>query len=207
MQGPLFGIVTNNKDPDKLGRLKVKIDYMGEKIETDWIPTIVPIAGVFCLPEVNDQVLVAFMGDSAEYGVVIGSIWTNKILPPETKINTGSDLNKDGKNNLRFIKTRAGNMIILDDKKGEEKIQIIVKGNKTKYEFSAKDKKITMITDVNMVISAKKGLNIKAEKGTITVKKALKISADALSVESKSKDITIKASQNITVQGSNIKLN
>ena len=152
--GPVYGKVTDNADPDSMGRVKVMIDHLGETIETGWIPVLLPVPGMFILPEIEDQVIVSFIGDSPEQGIVLGTVWSNTQMPPETGENTASDLNKDGENNLRFFHSRAGHKIILDDKSGEEKIQMITSDGGTRYEFMAKESTLSMTTDKDLIISA-----------------------------------------------------
>lgn len=205
--GPVFGTVSNNQDPDQMGRVKVKIEHLGEKIETDWIPVLTPVTGVFILPETNDQVLVTFIGDTPEGGIVLGSVWNDSQKPPESGENKGSDLNKDGKNNMRFIKSRSGHKIILDDKQGEEKIQIISGDGGTRFEFLAKDKVLNLKTDKDLKISAKGKISIEGEEGTIKMKKGLLNQGENVKIEGKSKDVNIKAGKNVVVEGSGINLN
>lgn len=207
MHGPVYGTVTDNADPDHLGRVKVMIDHLGEKIETDWIPVITSISGIFILPEVKDHVIVSFIGDNPATGIVLGSSWNTKQLPPESGENTGSDLNKDGENNLRFIKSRSGHKLILDDKKGEEKVQFITAKGKTRVEFLAKDGILKITTDKSLNISAKKKLIIKGQEGSIKMKKGLINQGENIKIEGKGKDINIKAGKNVVVEGSGINLN
>ncbi|MCP4136617.1 MAG: rhs element Vgr protein [bacterium] len=209
--GPIVGKISDNQDPDNLGRVKVKLEELGDGMETNWIPILTPYGnsecGAFFLPEVDDVVVVTFIGDNPGSGIVIGGVWTDQQVPPETGENSGSDLNKDGENNLRFIKSRSGHQIIFDDKDGEEKIQILASDGATRYEFLAADEMINIETDVDLVISAKGKLAIEAEEGEIAFDKGFKVEVDELAVESKSAAVKIKASQNITLEGANIKLN
>ena len=209
--GPIYGIVTDNADPDGLGRIKVKLSVLGEDIETNWIPVMSLYGsaecGAFFLPEIDDQVVVAFLNDNPEQGIVLGSVWSEAAVPPETGENTGSDLNQDDENNLKFIKSRSGHQIILDDKDGEEKIQILAADGATRFEFLAEDEIINIETDKDLIISAGGKLSIEAEEGEFTFDKGLKIEADKISEESKSKDIESIASQSMQVEGSSVKLN
>ena len=202
----IIGKVTNNKDPDKLGRVKVFLEKLGGSFETNWIPVLNIYGGSFFIPEVDDYVIVAFLG-SSNHGVVLGSVWNYAKLPPETGENNGSDLNQDGENNLRFIKSRSGHMLIIDDKEGEEKIQIISSGGGTKYEFITLDEKINIETDVDLILSAKGKLGIKAEVGDIRFDKGLKIETNDLSVETKGKGIKSKASKDVAMEGGSVTLN
>src|SRR5947209_79025 len=62
--GVAFAIVTNNSDPEGLARVKVALPWMGEAAESDWARVVTPMAGpergAYFLPEVDDEVLVAF---------------------------------------------------------------------------------------------------------------------------------------------------
>jgi uncharacterized protein involved in type VI secretion and phage assembly len=112
---PMIGHVHQNQDPQKLGRVKVKIDALekendkGEKVEfiTDWAQLIVPGAGEnrgwFFIPEVNDEVLVMFRDGEP---LIVGALW-GKDEPP--------DKNPDGDNPRRSIKSRSGSQVIFND--------------------------------------------------------------------------------------------
>ena len=209
--GPLFATVTDIKDPDKLGRVKVQLSIMGEKVVTDWIPVLnlygsAKGGGAFFLPELKDQVVVGFFGDSPDSGIVLGGVWSAAQKPPETKENTGSDLNKDGKNNLKFIRSRSGHQIILDDKKGDAKVQILAAGGKSRYELLEKKKQINIETDGEIKITAKKKFSVQAETGEFKLKKNMNVKAAGLNLESK-KDINVKSSAAVMVKGAVIKLN
>lgn len=95
----------------------------------------------------------------------------------------------------------------MDDKEGEEKIQFIAAGGKTRIECLAKDNKMNLTTDIDLTISAKGKLGIQGEEAIIKFSKGLKIEADEIISESKSKDLTVKAGQNLTLEGSMVKLN
>lgn len=73
--------------------------------------------GTLFLPEVDDQVLVAFVNGSVNGDpVIIGSIWSAKDKPP--------DYNDNGENDLKLIKTRSGNQISFVDTSDKEEIKI-----------------------------------------------------------------------------------
>ncbi len=72
----LVGIVTNNKDPKKWGRVRVKFPTLTEEHESDWARIVAIGAGntrgFDCLPEVNDEVLVGFEHGDIHRPFVIG---------------------------------------------------------------------------------------------------------------------------------------
>jgi uncharacterized protein involved in type VI secretion and phage assembly len=156
---PVIGIVTDNKDPDKLLRVKVKIPAISAQDQTWWIPVVSLGAGKergwFFLPEVNDEVLVAFEHGDINRPVVLGALWNGKDKPPEEQSSS---------NAKRVLVSRAGSRIELDD----EKNTIVVKdgGGKGEITFKADDNKLTIeAKSGDVVIKAAKDLTIVADGG------------------------------------------
>lgn len=123
--GVAAGIVTNNQDPDGLGRVKLKFPWLSDDNETDWVRIAFLMAGgergSFFLPEVGDEVLVAFEHGDINSPYVIGSLWNGTDKPPET--------NSDGKNNIRKIRSRSGHVLVFDDNAEEKKEKVEIKTN------------------------------------------------------------------------------
>src|SRR5688500_942572 len=68
--GVAIGLVTDNADPNGVGRVKVKLPWLADSIASPWarlaVPGGGPNRGLFFVPEVNDEVLIAFEhGDPA----------------------------------------------------------------------------------------------------------------------------------------------
>lgn len=191
-QGKVYGvvvaIVTTTKDPEGLGRVKVKYPWLGKDAEGYWARVVAPMAGpdrgVYFLPEVDDVVLVAFEQGDVRFGYVIGSLWDAKHKPPVK--------NEDGKNNIRQIKSRCGHLIILDDTKDAEKISIIDKSGKNSISID----------------SANKTISISAPDGTLKlVAKEIVINSSAdIKVESGTR-IDLTAATDIKVEGSKVEIN
>lgn len=83
--GVLLGTVIDNEDPEKLGRVKVTFPDIPDYKETDWIRVAVLMTGskrgYYFVPEIDDEVLVAFEHANIKKPIVIGSLWSRKDKP------------------------------------------------------------------------------------------------------------------------------
>lgn len=120
--GVHLGIVTSVDDPDSKGRVQVKlpaIDPAGEaKI---WARVAVPYAGdnfgAFFIPDVDTEVLVAFVAGDAGWPVVIGNLWNGSTgLPEELPGDAVDRWTLTGKNGTRIA--------IVEEQQGQEKVEI-----------------------------------------------------------------------------------
>jgi len=165
--GVVVGIVTNNHDPEDMHRVKVRFPWLNQDDESNWARVASAMAGngrgAYFLPEVDDEVLVAFEHGSVEHPYVIGSLWNGKDSAPES--------NADGNNDNRAFKSRSGHIVRLCDKAGQEKIEIIDKTGNNRIVISASDNSIS--------IEAQGDIAIRSQTGKVTI--------DAIGVEINSK--------------------
>ena len=204
-----YGKVSDNKDPDELNRVRVTI--LGEqKFVSNWLPVISPSAGadtgLSLLPDVDDEVLIVSMSGNKSRMAVLGSSWFNDGTPPVTGENSDADLNADGKNSLKFLKSRSGNMIIFDETEGAEKFQIITGDGKTRFEFDTAGEIGNLTSEQDVMIGAKGSLTLKAESISIQSEKSIEISGEEYTVSAK-KAADITSDKDMTVKGSGIALN
>lgn len=133
----LIGIVTDNKDPDKLGRVKVKFPVLSEQDTTHWVPLVMQGAGKkrgwYFIPEINDEVLVMFEHGDLNSPIIVGAIWNGKDKPADSN---------PGGNPRRVIKSRAGSRVIFDDE--NEKLIIEDGGGAGRITLDAKGGKIVI---------------------------------------------------------------
>ena len=72
--GKYRGFVSDNQDPDNLGRLKAKVPSLLKDEETGWALPCLPYGGAseqgfFAIPEVNAGVWIEFEGGNLAYPV------------------------------------------------------------------------------------------------------------------------------------------
>jgi phage protein D len=81
----VVGIVTNNNDPDKLGRVRVKYPALGDDTEGWWARVTGPNAGnargLLMMPQVGDEVVIGFEHDDVHRPYVLGSLWNGQAKP------------------------------------------------------------------------------------------------------------------------------
>jgi len=194
--GVVIGVVTNNQDPDGMGRVKVKFPWLSDVDESDWARVAAPMAGkqrgVYFLPEVDDEVLVAFEHGNVRFPYVVGALWNGKDAPPAT--------NSDGKNNVRIIQSRSGHVVKLNDEDGKETIEIIDKSQKNSIVIDTAKNTITVTTDKDITFSATKGtIKLDAQNVEISSSAATKVKAGST--------MNVEASGTMTVKGATVNIN
>lgn len=202
--GVEIGIVTNVQDPDKLGRVKVCFPRLPGKPEGDWARVAQPSAGAgrgfYWIPQVNDEVLVAFERGEAHRPYVIGSLW-NGVDKPMSVAYTDE-------NTKVMIQTKSGHQIILDDKQGEEKIVIADKSGQRTLTFDVKNKKFLVEAKAGDVeIHAEKKIVLSCEDLEIKTGKSAKVDVGTnfdLKVDS---NASVKASGQLNLKASRVNIN
>jgi len=200
VNGVALGIVTDNKDPENMGRVKIKLPWLSEQDVTHWVRIATLMAGKergsYFIPEVGDEVLVAFDHGDISHPYVIGALWNKADAPPEN--------NSDGKNNIRQICSRSGHKITFDDTPNQEKVEILTKaGHKIVLDDSTGQEKLEIVdkTGSNFI-------KIDSVQNSISIESGMKLSIKAAMIEIESTGMmTIKAGGVNTIQGALVKIN
>jgi uncharacterized protein involved in type VI secretion and phage assembly len=126
LYGVYPALVTDVQDPDSQGRVQVKLPFVEENDGGSafaWARLATLMAGnergTWFIPEVDDEVLIAFTAGDPRRPVVIGALWNGVDAPPETMSSN---------NDLRSITSRSGHKLTFDDTAGAEKIEIETQG-------------------------------------------------------------------------------
>ncbi len=203
---PMVGVavVTDNADPDNLGRVKLKYPWLSEKDSSHWARVLSvgggPNRGLEFIPEINDEVLVVFEQGDINHPYVLGGLWNGQDKPPKGS----NQIVGGGKVKQRIIRSRSGHIVVLDDsddkpgiliqdKTGNNLIEIDSKKNAMKIwiagetEIRAKGK-LTLESQANIEIKAATGIsvdggpsvNIKATNTEMVAQASAKVSAGAL---------------------------
>lgn len=116
--GPTTGTVVDNVDPEQMGRIKIRMRWLDDGESTRWVRMMMPYTGndrgVMFLPEIDDEVVVAFELGDPERPIALGSLWNGRDKAPSMD-----------NNEVKRIVTRSGNTIQFFDTPGnEERIEI-----------------------------------------------------------------------------------
>jgi uncharacterized protein involved in type VI secretion and phage assembly len=224
--------VTDNEDPESLGRVKVTYPFRDTDDESYWARIATEMAstgyGTFFLPEVGDEVLVAFENGNIRYPFVVGSLYNGKRTPPRS--------NSTGTNDVREIRSRSGHVLDFDDSADEEKVEIetsaghtitlddtsgsetvtiedksgsnVVEMDSTGGEVSVEAQQTLSLSAPTIELSADSEVNISA-KGKVNMEGKGQVNVSSkgqLNVESNG-IMGIKATGPLTVEGAIIQLN
>lgn len=196
-----IGTVTDNNDPEKLGRIKVRFDWdSSDDSQSPFLRLCTPHAGgtphgLWFIPEINDRVAVSIRGRHLENAMAIGSVHDGSLKP------RGDLPGQDNYN--KSILTKAGNEILLKDEKDKEQITIKAKGGLCQMIYDAANGNENIKIDVKD--SATISLDGKGKVAIQTSNSSCKISMDSstpgITLESAQGTIDLKA-MNINIEGS-----
>lgn len=182
--GVYMGLVTEIKDPDGQGRVKVSLpwspDAKSDKYDV-WARLATLMGGKnrgsWFIPDVNDEVLVAFEGGDVRRPYVVGSLWNGKDTPPES-------MDGSGQNNLKVLRSRNGVKITMDDKDGQEKFIVETPGGQ----------KVTLRDGPGAVeIVDSNGNSVKLESSGVSVVASSKVSVQASTVDISAGSVNVNA--------------
>jgi len=202
VNGVVPAIVTNLEDPDNLGRVKVKYPWLDADTESFWVRFAAPMAGaergIMYLPEVDDEVLIAFEHGDMHRPYIIGSLWNSTDKPPLPN----SEAVSGGKVVRRIIKTRSGHVIELDDTEGEEKIIIRDKTEANEMIIDSAENSMTINVEGDFKVVAKGKIILESTKDmSLTSKAKFDVSSTGNTTIDSKGNLDAKATQNGSFKG------
>ena len=217
--GVYSAIVTNIKHESATAtepkgyRLKLKFPWLDDTVETYWGRQATFMGGAnrgaFWMPEVDDEVLVAFEHGDFRFPVVIGQLWNGKDKYPEKltitpknktlKIPLADQPTSGAKNDYRFIHSRQGHVLLFSDEDG--KMRIVLRTNKSNeivLEDTDGEEKIQIYDSKNEnyveLDTVKKKITMESKTGEIIIKAFATITLDCKDLVTKSSKTTLQKS-------------
>jgi phage protein D/phage baseplate assembly protein gpV len=177
--GVVIGIVSDCDDPQKQGRVKLKLPWLSDDYASDWARIVGAGAGqkrgIAFIPEVNDEVLVAFEQGDVRSPFVLGGLWSGAFELPQS-----GDLVNGGAVAERVLQSRNGHRIVLSDKDGEEGVTLTSEDG---------SHSVSIVT---------------SNSGTIEIKTSGTVKITGQSIELKGTSVSIKADSSLDLQGATV---
>ena len=157
MPGLVEAIVVDNIDPEGMGRVKVKFPLLPEMPESFWARLVMPMAGRergwMTIPEIEDEVLVAFMHGDINHAIVVGSLFNGVDTPPYA--------NEDLLNNLRVFQSRSGHRLTFDDSIGTERVELILHNEEIRVIWDSSGRTLSVYSGGDIIIEAANTISMK----------------------------------------------
>jgi uncharacterized protein involved in type VI secretion and phage assembly len=194
VKGVAVALVTQNKDDEGLCRVKVRYPWHDKPRESYWARLAMPMAGkergLVLIPEVGDEVVVAFEREDLRFPYVLGALWNGQDKPPLA--------NGDGKNDRRILTSRKKHHLLFDD------------GARGVVELAHENGGLVRFTDDEILVKDKQGNQIKIENksGAMTIQAngPLKLKGATIAIEA-SGTLELKAGATLTIQGALVNIN
>jgi len=176
--------VSDIKDPDGIGRVKIRLpwsaDTGSERYEA-WARLATLMGGnnrgSWFVPDVDDEVLVSFESGDVRRPFVLGGLWNGKDAPPESMDGSGNNYKK-------ILCSRNGVKVTLDDQDGQESFIAETPGGQ----------KITLKDGAGSVeIVDSNGNSVKLEASGITINASAKVTIQASQVSVSAGMVTVDA--------------
>ena len=178
------GLVSDIKDPDNQGRVKVTLPWAadtGDGRYEAWARLATMMGGnnrgSWFVPDANDEVLIAFEAGDPRRPYVVGALWNGTDAPPETMDGSGNNYKK-------ILRSRNGVKVTLDDTDGTESLVLETPGGQ-KATFKDGPGAVEIV-DSN-------GNSVKLESSGITVTASAKVTVNAGTMEISAGMLTVNA--------------
>ncbi|MCB5168495.1 VgrG-related protein [Streptomyces bambusae] len=194
--GLVNATVTDTRDPEGRGRVKLAFPWLDAEYVSDWARTVQAGGkgggGIFG-PEVGDEVLVGFEQGRVDHPYVLGGLYNGQDKPSahEGPLVDGTS----GATNRRSLVTRTGNRLeLLDARGGPQGVRLATGDGKLTLHLDQKATSITVHSDGSVEITAKEKVTVKADRG-------ISMDAGTGKLELAGQSVQVKAQTGVEVDG------
>lgn len=196
--GLVPAIVSDIKDPQKLGRVKLTIPWLDGQYTTGWARLVQPSAGAdrgaVLIPEVGDEVLVGFTDGNLDAAYVLGGLHNGKDKLPKLEAEPVDSGN--GQVVVRALVSRTGHRLeLIETPNGADGVLLATGDGKFTLRLDKKNQVIEVISDGKVKVTAKNGISVDSGSGP------LELTGQKVTVTSKT-DVGIEGSGQVSVKGS-----
>lgn len=210
--GVVVAQVSDNRDPESRGRVRLTFPWLSDDFVTDWARTVQYGAGDhrggLVVPEVGDEVLVAFEQGSFQRPYVLGGLYNGVDLPAD---GDGPLVDKSsGAVNRRSFVSRTGHRIdLVETPTGANGVTVKTGDGKLTLDLDQKQTKVTVHSDGTVTIEARNGVTIDAGTGSLTLSgQDIALSArTGIKVDGGAGDVHLSSSTTCTIQAGLVRIN
>ncbi len=206
MGGVAPAIVTDTDDPEDLGRVKVEFPWMpkagGSRFGSDWLRVVMAGGGasgkgLYVIPEVDDEVLVAFEHGDVRRGYVLGGVYNSIDKPPIPKAQAV----KSGRTPQKVFRSSTGHILTFDDSSDKPGVELVTASKDIVLKLDDKSGALSMEAKKSsavITVTADGDITIKSKSGGVTIEAMKDITLKATG------NIKLDATQNVDVKGINV---
>jgi len=202
LPGVLQAVVTDTADPEQRGRVRLSFPTRSDDYVSGWARTVQPGAGDgrgwALLPEVGDEVLVAFDSGRFDRPVVLGNLYNGHDLPHggwNTHVASGGRIER------RSFTSRTGMRLEFVEAPGDERVELSTSDGTQKLTLTqTAERGIALLAEGPITITAKQDVAVSTSSGAVSIRGAsVAIEATgALSVKGATLEVAATASADIT---------
>jgi uncharacterized protein involved in type VI secretion and phage assembly len=195
--GVVTAVVTGNDDPEQQGRVKIQLPWLAADYESDWAPVVQagagPNSGSVWMPEVHDEVLVAFENGDIGHPFVIGGLYNGVDKP-----SLGNGIFDNGKVKRRGFVSRKGHKLVFFDAEGTSGIAVMTSDNKLRIALNETRDELHVYGDGKVIVESANEIDLNAAKVSVKADQDLTLRAGK---------VTIKSDGVVDIDGAVIQLN
>jgi uncharacterized protein involved in type VI secretion and phage assembly len=212
VQQRVYGVtlaeVTDLDDPKGLGRVKVKFPWLSQRVDSAWARIATAWAGgsrgTYLLPEVGDEVVVAFRHGDLKHPYILGFLWSESDRPPEPTPRL----------ERRELRSKSGHRVVFDDLAANEALTLQSQGgHKFKLDDGSASPHISIqdsTGSLSIVIDSQSGkISISSQTGQVEVSApagAISLSAPSIDVHATGV-LSLKGDSSVVINGGMVKIN
>lgn len=195
--GVVTAVVTGNEDDHQQGRIKVKFPWLAGDYESFWAPVVQvgagPNSGAVFIPEVGDEVLVAFQNGDFMHPFVIGGLYNGQDKP-----RIDDNMFDNGKVRRRSFVSRMGHRFIFFDADNASGVAMVTNNGKLQLALNETTQELHVKGDMKVIVESDQEINLNSAHVTVKASEDFTVRAGK---------VTIKSDGVVDIDGAVIQLN
>jgi uncharacterized protein involved in type VI secretion and phage assembly len=209
--GVVIGQVSDNRDPEGIGRVRLTFPWLSDDFVSDWARTVQAGAGAgrgtLVVPEVGDEVLVAFEQGSFQRPYVLGGLYNGVDKPAEP----GAPLvdSSSGAIDSRSFVSRTGHRLeFLEAAAGPQGVRVRTGDDKVSVELDQQGTTVVVRSDGTVIIEGASGVTVDAGPGGLRLLgHAIELSArNGVTIDGGSGEVKVNGTSGVAVRGATVKV-